>query len=340
MPQGIGDDVMTIPVILEIRENKNVQLSISVKSEIEATVIRELCPDINIVFINLQDIMSRSNSLIAFFKLVKRIRKLSPDIILTQFNVGAAKSSITSFLSGVKLRVGWKGPFSFLNTLTLTPSGQHKIAENLKSLKILNIDLKNNKIKYPLFQSNKSSSINSQLDSVLESNLTNIAISPGSQEFDSHKRWPKLNYIKLINKITANNKNIMVALIGNDGEKELCEEILQAVDKKENLTNLSGKTSIPELLYFLSKVDLTITNCNGISHLACAANSPIISLYGPTNYKVTGPISNTFIPITAGLDCSPCYRRDYRFGCGDPVCMDKIDVDEVYQTILKIIKKF
>jgi heptosyltransferase-2 len=126
-------------------------------------------------------------------------------------------------------------------------------------------------------------------------------------------------------------------LIGNDKEEMLCDDIIEKIDQKANVTNFAGKTSIQQLFYLLSKVDLTITNCNGISHLACTANSPLIGLYGPTDYRVTGPISKNFVPITAGLDCSPCFRRDYRFGCGDPVCMEKISVDKVYQNIRKYL---
>jgi ADP-heptose:LPS heptosyltransferase len=50
MPQGIGDVIMTIPVIKIIAEKNPVIFSRVVKSEIEATVIREICPDLNIVF--------------------------------------------------------------------------------------------------------------------------------------------------------------------------------------------------------------------------------------------------------------------------------------------------
>lgn len=339
MPQGIGDVIMTIPVIKKIAEKKTVDFSISVKSEIEAAVIRELCPELKIVFIVLQDIFKKTSTFIAFFVLVKRIRKLSPDIILTQFNISAVKSSLTSFLSGVKVRVGWEGPFSFLNTVTLRPSGQHKIAENMKSLEILDIDSENTRITYPIFQSDRVNSSNAQIDTILKSNLTKIAISPGSQEFDIHKRWPKSNFSKLINEFLANHENILVCLIGNEREKQLCEEIIKNVDQKNNVINLAGKTSIPELLYFLSKVNLTITNCNGISHIACAANSPIIGLYGPTDYNLTGPISKKFVPITAGLDCSPCYRRDYRTGCENPFCMERIQVEEVYIKVNDLIKR-
>lgn len=337
MPQGIGDVIMTIPVIKKIAEEKNTFFSISVKSEIEASVIRELCPDLNIDFIILQEFFSRSGTLIAFFRLVMRIRSFSPDVILTQFSVSSVKSSLTAFFSGVNIRVGWKGFLSFLNTHTLIPSGQHKIAENFKSVKFLDIDTENIHIEHPKINVERINLSKIQPEMLSNPNLLKIAISPGSQGFDKHKRWSHLNFSRLINKVLNNYSNIHIYLVGDEREKKLCDDIIEKTNQKENITSLAGKTTIPQLLYILSKIDLAITNCNGISHLACAANSPLIGLYGPTDYRVTGPISKNFVPITAGLDCSPCYRRDYRFGCDDPVCMEKISVDKVYQNITKYI---
>jgi heptosyltransferase-2 len=337
MPQGIGDIVMTIPVIKEIARLKNVKFSITVQSQVEATVIRELCPELSIVFIYLQDIFKETGKLISFLNVIIRIRNLSPDIILTQINVSSAKSSLTSFLSGVKSRVGWKGPFSFLNTLTLIPSGLHRIAENMKSIKILDVDPNKVKIAYPFYQPRNFNSTTLQINDILKSNLIKIALSPGSGELYKHKRWPKFNYSQLVNKIFQNHENILICLLGNEREKLLCNEIMQKIDKKTGAINLAGKTDITEILAILSIVKLTITNCNGISHLACAANSPIIGLYGPTNFNITGPISNNFIPISAGLDCSPCYRRDYQTGCEDPICMEAITVDMVYQKLKRMI---
>jgi heptosyltransferase-2 len=337
MPQGIGDVIMTIPVISELVKRDKSHISISVKSQTEALILGELCQDIDIDFIILNEIFENNSTLISFFKVIHRLRRLSPDIIFTQFNVSAVKSSLTSFFAGVKTRVGWSGPFSFLNTLTLEPSGLHKIAENLKSLAVLNYALNDIELVYPKFHGNPPNKTRPELSEILNSDSKKIAISPGSQDFDSHKRWPKLYFSELINKILSDDDSIQVYMIGDKNEITLCDDIIQAVDKKERISNLSGKTSIPELLYFLSRMQLTITNCNGTSHMACVADSPIIGIYGPTDYQITGPISDKFVPITAGLDCSPCYRRDYRFGCGDPVCMENIAVDKVYEAVKKFI---
>ncbi len=337
MPHGIGDVIMTIPVLKEIAKRKSVEFSITVKSKTEAEVIRALCPEQSINFIYFRDIPSEYRSVKSLYILIKRIRSFSPDIILTQFGVDAPKSSIISFLAGSKIRVGWKGLFSFLNTITLIPSGLHKIEENLKVLQILNIDPGKDAVKYPLYAAQVNKINNTNLKNIISSDSLKIVVGPGSQELDKHKRWPTKNYGVLVNKILSTYKNSTVLLVGTREESILCEEILKHSQEKHRIINLAGMTSIIELLVLLSKVDLTITHCNGISHLACSANRPTIVLYGPTNYKITGPRSDFFIPISLELDCSPCFSKDYVTGCGNPICMEQIKVEEVYLKIRDLL---
>ena len=339
MPQGIGDIIMTIPVLEKIARSYPVNFSITLKSKSEASVIKELCPDLKIEYVYLQEIIDKVGLFLSIFVLILRLRALSPDIILTQYNVSSFKSSLISFFAGIKKRVGWKGPLSFLNTLTLSPSAEHKIAENMKSLKILNLYSPQATITYPKYNRIFNVSINGLIDNILKSKTIKIAISPGSQELDKHKRWPESHYITLIEELKTKYVNTAIFLVGNTRERQLCEDIIRELDNKDGVFNLAGETTIRELLYLLSKVDLTVTHCNGIAHLACAASSPIIGLYGPTDYKITGPISPSFIPVNAELDCAPCFARDYQTGCGDPICMEKISVLTVFNKSQSILNK-
>jgi heptosyltransferase-2 len=339
MTHGIGDVVMTVPVLKVIARNKDVQFSITVKSETEATVINELCPELDIKYIYFQDILRRKGQILAFLILSNRIRRLAPDIIIAQYSIDAPKSSIASFFAGVKKRVGWKGPFSFLNTFTLETSGAHKIEENLRVLKSLNIVPEKNDVSYPMFTPITIEFNSSHLKNKLDSNKIKIVISPGSGEAEKHKRWPAKHFSLLLDKIVSDYENVSVFFVGTEREKSLCQEIVAKVKNKQSLFNLAGELSVTDLLLLLTKASLTISNCNGVSHLACCANSPIIGLYGPTNHKITAPISDSFVPLTAGLDCAPCYRKGYETGCENPICMDRIQVEDVYIKVKNILKK-
>jgi heptosyltransferase-2 len=339
MPQGIGDVIMTLPVLKELAKSNTFNFSITLKSEIEEEVVRVLCPELEINFVLLQPIIEKFGVITSFFVLIKRIRSISPDIILTQFNVSSAKSSIVSLLAGIKKRVGWKGPFSIFNSLTLIPSGDHKIAENMKSLKLFNLNTNNVKISYPVYQKNSEILTVNWINDILNSRKINIAIGPGSAIKDSHKRWPHSNYALLIKEIINSHKNVNILLVGNESEYQLCDEIKDSVGHHNDILNLAGKTSIKELFYLLSRVDLTITHCNGISHIAGSSGSKIIGIYGPTNYKITGPISEKIVYIKSDLDCSPCFSRNYQTGCGNPICMDQIAVSKVFKKTQSLLNQ-
>lgn len=50
-----------------------------------------------------------------------------------------------------------------------------------------------------------------------------------------------------------------------------------------NFTNLTAKTSLPELMALLSQARLVIGNDSGPLHLAAALGAPTLALFGPTN---------------------------------------------------------
>ncbi|MBA7519426.1 hypothetical protein ES705_11504 [subsurface metagenome] len=333
MTHGIGDIVTVVPVLKRISEFPHFSLSITAKSRIEADVITSLCPEVDIKFIYFQEILKSRGLIISFLNLIRRIRKLNPDIIIAQYGVNPIKSSLLSLLSGAKIRIGWRGPLSFLNTTTIIPIGLHKIDENIKVLKSIDINTDDLLASYPKYSSVGINFNQTYINELLSRNSLKIVISPGSGEEEKHKRWPKKNFSSLINLILSGRNNVSVFLVGSQAEKELCEEIKQNSDNKISIHNLAGKTSIKELLELLSRADLTITNCNGVSHLACTTNSPIIGLYGPTDYRITGPKSSSFIPVTAGLECAPCYAKDYITGCGNPICMEAIKVQDVVKLV-------
>ena len=339
LTHGIGDIVMGAPVLHALAKRRPVNFSITVKSEVEAQVINELCPGLNIKYIYFQNILNKKGTIRSFLILIKEIRKLSPDVIIALYGIKSQKSSLISFLSGIKIRIGWKGPFSFLNTLTLEPKGIHKIDENLRVLQVLNSEANENEKVYLKYKPKVIEFSNPKLENNTTTNNIKIVVSPGSGELEKHKRWPEERFSLLINKIHTEFKNAMVFLVGVKRERNLCEQILENVNDKQRVLNLAGDLDVRDLLLLLKQVDLTITNCNGVSHLACSAESPIIGLYGPTDFRITGPKSKNFIPVTLGLDCAPCYSKDYLTGCGNPICIEHIRVDDVFVKVIDLFRK-
>lgn len=259
-----------------------------------------------------------------FFFLVKWIFDRKVDISISQYGVNSAQYSLLVFLAGVKKRLGWQGPLSFLNTLSLRPEGAHKVIENARFLDFIA------GVRSGFDLGFGSSSIN-------DTRINKIVIGPGSGILEAHKRWSAEKYAEL-SRLIASELALPVFVIGGPEEKLLCDDV--ANNSGSSLVkSVAGELSISETMDFIKDSSLVVANCNGISHLASSVDVPIVGLYGPTNYRHTGPYSKKLKPISVEMECSPCYRRGYISGCGNPVCMESITVHQVFSEIKKEVEK-
>jgi ADP-heptose:LPS heptosyltransferase len=73
--------------------------------------------------------------------------------------------------------------------------------------------------------------------------------------------------------------------------------------------NLAGSTTVGLLPALLSKASLLITNDSGPMHIAAAAGTPVVALFGPTSAVLTGPYGAGHRVLTGQVPCSPCFSR-------------------------------
>jgi lipopolysaccharide heptosyltransferase II len=145
------------------------------------------------------------------------------------------------------------------------------------------------------------------------------------------KRWPTSYFARLAEQLT-NQFDALVVLTGAGGEASLARAIEDQC--RHTLLNLAGKTSLPELAALLSESSLVISGDSGPMHIACAVGTPVISLHGPTDPVLSGPvvISSDAVVLRQNLWCSPCYDASRTAECpfGNPVCMKSLHVDLVF----------
>ena len=54
---------------------------------------------------------------------------------------------------------------------------------------------------------------------------------------------------------------------------------------------------------------------------------------------MTGPKGIHAKNLSAEIDCGPCYSENYRFGCGNPICMGQITPEIIYNEVKNLLKK-
>lgn len=107
------------------------------------------------------------------------------------------------------------------------------------------------------------------------------------------KQWPQKNFKLLIEQLLQHEqyKNATFLLLGAPNERADIEDLIAAVPDKNKL-DLVGATSISESYAWLKAADVFIGHDSGLSHLAAAAGTPGITLFGPMNDKIYAPWSD------------------------------------------------
>jgi heptosyltransferase I len=72
--------------------------------------------------------------------------------------------------------------------------------------------------------------------------------------------------------------------------------------------DLSGKTTLPEMIELIRSAELMVTNDTGPMHAAAALAKPVIALFGPTNPHRTGPYGQVEETLRISLPCIPCMK--------------------------------
>jgi heptosyltransferase I len=129
-----------------------------------------------------------------------------------------------------------------------------------------------------------------------------IALQPGARW--ENKRWPIDYFGELARKLAAQFPEARLAIFGGADERSLGETIVRAVP--ERCLNLAGQTSLPEMVEWLRRCDLLITNDTGPMHVAAALRKPVVGLFGPTEPRRTGPYGQLENCLRHPLPCAPC----------------------------------
>ena len=123
--------------------------------------------------------------------------------------------------------------------------------------------------------------------------------------------------------------NAEVLIFGGQKESELVHTVANLMDARA--IPFAGTLQIRELAACIEKCDLFLTNDTGPMHIAAAVGTPTVSLFGPGNHIRFQPLGGLHQTIRHDVPCNPC--KQFTDKCKDNICMKKITVDEVWQSI-------
>jgi heptosyltransferase-2 len=115
-------------------------------------------------------------------------------------------------------------------------------------------------------------------------------------------------------------------LLGAPSDAEAAATIAAAAP----VASLVGRDRPALLPALLSEFDVVVSGDTGIAHLAAALGVRVVTLFGPTDPRLSAPRGRTTV-VTHPVPCAPCF---YRVCPIEHPCLDGIAAERVYAEIV------
>ncbi|HEX4797484.1 MAG TPA: glycosyltransferase family 9 protein [Humisphaera sp.] len=160
-----------------------------------------------------------------------------------------------------------------------------------------------------------------------------VLLNPNASDLLPLRRWPTEKFIELGKRIVADFPEVTLGITGAPSEAEAAGKIAREISP--NALTLAGQTTLRELIVLYTMADVLVTNDSGPGHFSSMTAITSIVLFGPETPAVFGPLGPGTRVVRTDLACSPCVNTfNHRFSpCNDNVCMQMIEVDEVYNLV-------
>lgn len=243
---------------------------------------------------------------------------------------GLWKSAFWARLSGAGRVLGYASPwrrerFSALlirELFELPGDAAHVIDKNLALLRLIGIDAVGLR-QFPL-PTPSEEQVTGLAARLQELELRDyVVLNPGGGW--PSKLWPPERYGLLARGLRERGLRSIVSW--GPGEERLAE---RAVAVSEGAARLCFPTTLSEFLELARRARLVVAADTGPLHLACAAMTPVVGIYGPTDPARNGPFSPRDVVVRRTPLCSPCHKR--RCAVHEGV-MDVITPDEVLRAV-------
>ncbi|MBD3425770.1 MAG: hypothetical protein GF409_00905 [Candidatus Omnitrophica bacterium] len=305
---NLGDIILTTPV-LERLHDEFPSAEVDVITGAPGRDIFEKHPAVRQV-----TVQQKHRDLGERLRQVGRIRSKRYDIVVD------LKNSLIPLLAGAKYHSFFSGG-----------SGRaplHKRDEHLWKLSVLGIDpFLDNRFFLPVTDSERQ-----YVDSLIDPDWKRVVvISPGAK---SHlKRWDARKYARLADRIIS-DLMCRVLITGNEDDTETVTDVVSHATT--SVKDLCGKTSIGALAELMRRSDLVISNDSAPLHIASAVNAATIAIFGPSDERRYGPLSDKSRVIKPEVPCRPCEAALCRRGA-EAGCITDISVDKVLEEVKKLL---
>jgi lipopolysaccharide heptosyltransferase II len=171
-----------------------------------------------------------------------------------------------------------------------------------------------------------------------------VVVNPNAGDMALERRWPEEHFVALLRSL-CESRDVNVALIGSPGERDYVAGLARRTELGERLMDLTGTIDVPQLVALLGRADVAVTSDSGPLHVAAAAGTSTVALFGPETPTLYGPLRSRpeqrHLVHYRNLACSPCMfvHNNKVLSCwaAKALCMTGIEPSDVLASVDKLL---
>jgi heptosyltransferase-2 len=146
------------------------------------------------------------------------------------------------------------------------------------------------------------------------------------------KQWAAERFGRLADRLIEDG--LTPLLLGAPEDTGAAEEARRAA--RSAIASAVGRDRPALLPALLVRLDCLVSGDTGVAHLAAAVGIPTVTLFGPTDARLTAPRSKATRVVDRQVPCAPCFLSRCPIDHG---CMSGIEVDQVARRVREAVAR-
>lgn len=169
-------------------------------------------------------------------------------------------------------------------------------------------------------------------------------LAPGAT-YGPAKIWPLAHQADWLRE-SVRGRDRRVVVIGDQASGEQARALREvtaglgwssAPSGDPGVVDLTGRTTLPELIAWLRAAEAFVGNDSGVMHLAAALGVATVGVFGSSSVAWTAPRGSRAVAVAAeGFSCQPCFRRE----CNQPrFCLETVTAAQVLDVLDELLAR-
>jgi ADP-heptose:LPS heptosyltransferase len=156
-----------------------------------------------------------------------------------------------------------------------------------------------------------------------------VVLNPNASDKFPMRRLPLEKFTELARRLLE-DPEVFVLITGVAGEKPDAQALCAQLGSARAL-DLTGQTTMTELLHLFDLAQVLVTNDSGPAHFAALTRIHVVVFFGPEIPDRYRPLTARSDVIHTGYSCSPCIGalNQRQSPCNENLCLKSIDIEEI-----------